>query len=148
MHLRQARRQQSVGREGEDVFARGVMQREIGGEQACDEEQAGEGRQRVAAVLFGEVKQEIAAALLCESLHAIRAGRADHDPDGQEVEQRNRGKRDEGRGGDGALRPARLLAIERGGLDADEARHGKRQDGAEVGPKVVFRLPDFSRKRG
>ena len=63
MDLRQMRWQETVGREGEHVFARSVMEGEIGREQAGDEEEPGEGREKVAAILGRQVEQEVAALL-------------------------------------------------------------------------------------
>src|SRR6202042_1658055 len=100
------------------VFARSVVEREIGREQA----EPGEGCEKVAAILLREIEKEVSALLLCEGLHVICADSADHDPDGEEVEHGHRRKCGKGRHWNGALWPSRLLAIERRRLNADEGR--------------------------
>ena len=148
MDLRQMRGQEAVGREGEHVFARGVVEREIGRQQAGDEEKAGDGRQQIAAILRRQVEQEVAALLFGEGLHVIGACGANHDPDSDEVEYRDREKRREGCDGNGALGPARFFAVERRCFDADEGGDGERHDRAEIPAHVVLRPPDLHRKGG
>ena len=122
------------------------MEREIGREQAGDEEEPGEGREKVSAILRHQIEKEVAALLLREGLHVICADSADHDPDGEEVEHGHRRKCGKGRHWNGALGPSRLLAIERGRLNADEGRDRERQDRAEIPADVVLWPPDLHRE--
>ena len=99
----------------------------MSGENTCAQKHRGDVVHDFTAVLLDEFEDESTLGGLGLLMDRADPGRANDEPAGDDVEDADGRDGDVGRSGDAALGILRLLTVERGGLEADEARHREHQ---------------------